>query len=47
MTGDKNDAEQKKINMLMGESDAMRMSYLNVVRFFGEIPYPTISRSGY
>jgi hypothetical protein len=37
------DAEQKKINMLLGESYAMRaMSYLNVVRFFGDLPYPTI-----
>ena len=42
MTG-KDDAEQKKINMLLGESYAMRaMSYLNVVRFFGDLPYPTI-----
>jgi hypothetical protein len=42
MTG-KDDAEQKKINMLMGEAYAMRaMSYLNVVRFFGDLPYPTI-----
>jgi hypothetical protein len=37
------DAEQKKINMLLGESYAARaMSYLNVVRFFGDLPYPTI-----
>ena len=42
MTG-ADDAEQKKINMLLGESYAMRaMSYLNVVRFFGDLPYPTI-----
>ncbi len=42
MTG-KSDAEQKKINMLLGESYAMRaMSYLNVVRLFGDLPYPTI-----
>ena len=38
-----NEAEQKKINMLLGESYAMRaMCYLNVVRFFGDLPYPTI-----
>lgn len=42
MTGS-TEAEQKKINMLLGESYAMRaMSYLNVVRFFGDVPYPTI-----
>lgn len=42
MTG-ANDAEQKKIDMLLGESYAMRaMSFLNVVRFFGDVPYPTI-----
>jgi hypothetical protein len=42
MTG-ANDAEQKKINMLLGESYAMRaMSYLNVVRYFGDVPYPTV-----
>src|SRR5687767_13829705 len=38
-----NDAEQKKINMLLGESYAMRaMSYLNVVRYFGDVPHPTV-----
>lgn len=37
------DAEQKKINMLLGECYAARgMSYLNLVRFFGDVPYPTI-----
>lgn len=37
------DADQKKINMLLGESYALRaMSFLNVVRFFGDVPYPTI-----
>ncbi|WP_207514608.1 RagB/SusD family nutrient uptake outer membrane protein [Longitalea luteola] len=42
MTG-ANDAEQKKINMLLGESYAIRaMSFFNVVRFFGDVPYPTI-----
>jgi hypothetical protein len=42
MTG-ADDDEQKKINMLLGESYALRaMSYLNVVRFFGDLPYPTI-----
>jgi hypothetical protein len=38
-----NEAEQKKINMLLGECYALRaMSYLNVVRYFGDVPYPTI-----
>jgi len=42
MTG-ANDAEQKKINMLLGESYALRaMSFMNVVRFFGDVPYPTV-----
>ena len=37
------DADQKKINILLGESYALRaMSFLNVVRFFGDVPYPTI-----
>jgi len=37
------DADQKKINMLLGESYALRaMSFMNVVRFFGDVPYPTI-----
>jgi starch-binding outer membrane protein, SusD/RagB family len=37
------DKEQKKINMLLGEAYALRaMCYLNVVRYFGDIPYPTI-----
>lgn len=37
------EAEQKKRDMLLGESYAMRaMSYLNVVRFFGDVPYPTV-----
>jgi len=37
------DADQQKINMLLGESYALRaMSFLNVVRFFGDVPYPTI-----
>jgi starch-binding outer membrane protein, SusD/RagB family len=42
MTGS-TDAEQKEINMLLGESYAIRgMNYLNIVRFFGDVPYPTI-----
>ena len=37
------DADTKKINMLLGESYALRaMSFMNVVRFFGDVPYPTI-----
>ncbi|RXK86592.1 RagB/SusD family nutrient uptake outer membrane protein [Filimonas effusa] len=36
------DAEEKKRTMLLGECYAMRaMSFLNVVRFYGDIPYPT------
>lgn len=37
------DAEQQKINMLLGEAYAIRgMNYLNLVRFFGDVPYTTI-----
>jgi starch-binding outer membrane protein, SusD/RagB family len=37
------ESEQKKINMLLGESYAIRaMNYLNIVRFFGDVPHPTI-----
>lgn len=37
------EAEQKKIEMLLGESYAIRaMNYFNLVRFFGDVPYPTI-----
>jgi len=36
-------ADQEKISMLLGESYAIRaMNYLNIVRFFGDVPYPTI-----
>lgn len=36
------DADEKKRDMLLGEAYAMRaMSFLNVVRFFGDVPYPT------
>lgn len=36
-------AEQKRRDMLLGECYAIRaMSYLNVVRFFGDVPYATI-----
>jgi len=36
------DAEKRKINMLLGEVYAIRaMNYLNVVRFFGDVPYST------
>lgn len=39
----KDSAEKKKINMLLGESYAIRaMSYLNVVRYWGDAPYSTI-----
>ena len=34
--------EQTKINMLLGEAYAIRaMNYLNVIRFFGDVPYST------
>lgn len=37
------EAEKKKINMLLGECYAIRgMNYLNIVRFFGDVPYSTI-----
>lgn len=36
-------AEQQKINMLLGEAYAIRgMNFLNLVRFFGDVPYPTV-----
>ena len=36
-------AEQKKINMLLGEAYSIRaMNYLNIIRFFGDVPHPTI-----
>ncbi|OQP40033.1 glycan metabolism protein RagB [Niastella yeongjuensis] len=37
------DKDQKKLNMLLGEAYALRaMCYMNVVRYFGDVPYPTI-----
>jgi hypothetical protein len=37
------DADQKKLDMLLGESYALRaMCFVNVVRFFGDVPYPTV-----
>lgn len=34
-------SQQKYVNMLLGESYAIRaMNYLNLVRFFGDVPYP-------
>lgn len=37
------EAEQRKINMLLGEAYAVRaMNYLNIVRFFGDVPFATI-----
>lgn len=37
------DSEQQKIDMLLGEAYAIRgMNYLNLVRFFGDVPYSTI-----
>jgi hypothetical protein len=42
-------AEQTKINMLLGEAYAIRaMNYLNVIRFFGDVPYSTepVAESG-
>jgi len=36
-------AEQKKINMLLGECYAIRaMNYFNVVRYWGDVPYSTV-----
>ncbi|MGV3706185.1 MAG: RagB/SusD family nutrient uptake outer membrane protein [Arcticibacter sp.] len=36
------EAEKRKINMLLGEAYAIRaMNYLNIVRFFGDVPYAT------
>jgi hypothetical protein len=36
-------AEQRKIDMLLGESYAIRaMSYWNLIRFYGDVPYLTI-----
>jgi len=36
-------ADQEKINMLLGEAYAIRgMNYMNIVRFFGDVPYPTV-----
>lgn len=40
---DVNGADQEKLNMLLGEAYAIRAkNMLNVVRFFGDVPYPTI-----
>ncbi|WEK20148.1 MAG: RagB/SusD family nutrient uptake outer membrane protein [Candidatus Pedobacter colombiensis] len=37
-------AEKTRIDMLLGEAYAIRaMNYLNVVRFFGDVPYSTTS----
>lgn len=37
------DAEQKKIEQLLGESYAIRsMNYLNLVRYFGDVPFLTV-----
>jgi len=41
--------EQTRINMLLGEAYAVRaMNYLNVIRFFGDVPYSTepVAESG-
>lgn len=43
------DAEKIKLNMLLGEVYAIRaMNYLNIVRFFGDVPYSTtpVAESG-
>ncbi|MGK9127962.1 RagB/SusD family nutrient uptake outer membrane protein [Olivibacter sp. SA151] len=38
-----NEQEKRKLDMLLGESYAIRaMNLLNVVRFFGDVPYPKI-----
>lgn len=40
---DVDDAEREKLNTLLGEAYAIRaMNMLNVVRYFGDVPYPTI-----
>lgn len=42
-------ADQTKVNMLLGEAYAIRaMDYLNLVRFFGDVPYSTesVAQSG-
>jgi len=37
------ESEKEEISMLLGEAYAIRgMNYLNIVRFFGDVPYPTI-----
>ena len=36
------DADKKKLDMLLGEAYAIRgINFLNIVRFFGDVPYPT------
>lgn len=36
------ESEKKKVDMLLGEAYAIRaMNYLNIVRYFGDVPYPT------
>ncbi|MGQ1946417.1 RagB/SusD family nutrient uptake outer membrane protein [Geofilum sp. OHC36d9] len=36
------ESDQKRIDYLLGESYAIRgLNYLNIVRFFGDVPYPT------
>lgn len=43
------ESEKRKVNMLLGEVYAIRaMNYLNVVRFFGDVPYSTepVAESG-
>lgn len=36
------ESERAKVNMLLGEAYAIRaMNYLNIVRYFGDVPYPT------
>lgn len=40
------DSEQQKINMLLGESLAIRAyAYWNLVRFFGDVPYSNVPTS--
>ncbi|WP_207427597.1 RagB/SusD family nutrient uptake outer membrane protein [Pedobacter sp. SYSU D00535] len=43
------EADRKKVDMLLGEAYAIRaMNYLNVLRFFGDVPYSTtpVAESG-
>ncbi len=37
------ESDQQQIDYLLGESYAVRgMNYLNIIRFYGDVPYPTV-----